>query len=237
MVRRRRAAEVTGSPAAGGGVDVGALDPLAAYVASWSEPHRPPAGPGEAELVARAEPSRPEPSRPEPPAAEERVSRFLAAGPVHGRGYDRIVERVFDLPDPDDEYRALEAALVVGDREHDSLAAALDRAEDNARRAHRLYVAAKLDRDRYEADAEVVTAALREQATDVLQQQKAAGLRSKAITDADVLAQCAAMHPDEWRDIVDRRSRARLTVEHLERLADLWVSRCRSLTALLSARR
>lgn len=169
-------------------------------------------------------------------ASEEDAARAMSDFVRSPGLYGAVVERIFDLPDPASEYEALEKHLTAGLGEHDSAARALDSAEDRARRAHRLYVNAKLDFERFQADAEVVTAALRQRAMEVLQRQKDAGQRSKAITDADVVAQCAAMFPDEWRDLADRRARAKLALEHLERFSDLWMSRCRSLSALVTRR-
>lgn len=170
-------------------------------------------------------------------AGAQSSAPFAGPMPEPGEGYARIVERVFSLPDPDAEYEALERALVLGTREFDSIHDALDHAEDNARRAHRLFVAAKLDYERFVADADVIEGAMRTEATADLQAEKESGARTKQITDADVRAKCAALFPDEFRDLAERRTSAKLAVEHLERFADLWVSRCRSLGGMLAARR
>jgi hypothetical protein len=159
------------------------------------------------------------------------------AKPEHEPGFARIVERVFDLPDPDAEYQHLEQALTVGSQEFDSLFAALDSAESNARRAHRLYVNARLEHDRYTHDCEVVTAALWSAAQASLQADKDAGLRTKQITDSDTRHKASELYPDEYRDISTRTAKADGMLKHLERLADLWQSRCRSLSALLATKR
>lgn len=170
-------------------------------------------------------------------APEQKASPFAGPMPVQAPGFGRITERVFDMPDPDAEYAVLEKALMLGKLETDSLASALDRAEDNARRAHRLYVAAKLDLERFTADAGLIEGAIRTEAAAELQREKDAGTRTKQITDADVTAKSAALFPDEWRDLAEKKVAAKLAVEHLERFADLWVSRCRSLGGLLASRR
>lgn len=162
---------------------------------------------------------------------------FAGPMPVLNDGFRRIEERVFDLPNPDAEYESLEGALSVGSRDTDDLARALDEAEDCARRAHRLYANAKLDLARFQADAEVIEGAIRTEAAAELQRERDSGLRTKQITDADVTAKAAALFPDEWRDLAARKVRAKLAVEHMERFADLWVSRCRSLGGLLASRR
>lgn len=164
------------------------------------------------------------------------------ASPVNGAattspGFMRIAERVFDLPDPDGEYAELEQALSLGSSEFDSIVKAVDAAEDDARRAHRLYVNAKLDYERFAADAALIEGAIRSEASAELQREKDSGVRTKQITDADVVAKCAALFPDEWRDLAEKRVRAKLSVEHLERFADLWVGRCRSLGGMLASKR
>lgn len=172
------------------------------------------------------------------PASVARGEEALpfAAQAEPGPGFGRIIERVFDLPDPEAEYQALEAALGAGSREQDSVAQALDGAEDYARRAHRLYVNAKVDLERFQADCDTVEGAMREQAVAALTVEKERGVRTKQITDADVRHRAAVMYPDEWRDALNRKAKGEGAVKHLERLADLWQGRCRSLAALLGRR-
>jgi len=157
--------------------------------------------------------------------------------PTHGKGYADIVERVFDLPDPEAEYDTLEKALKLGTQAFDSISSALDSAEDNARRAHRLYVNARVDAERFNIDAEVIEAAMRTNAIAELQREKDAGHRSKAITDSDTSAKVAAMFPDEFRDLAERKVKSRKMVEHLEAFAGLWRSRCYSLSKMLESKR
>lgn len=154
------------------------------------------------------------------------------AAPELGAGYSRIVETVFDLPNPEEVYGKLEADLMLGFREHDSVRAALDRAETNASTAHRLYVNAKVAHERFALDADLVEAGLWDAATHELQAEKDAGNRSKAITDSDVKHRCAALFPDEWREIQDRKARAKGMLDHMLRLADLWQQRSASLRKL-----
>lgn len=156
--------------------------------------------------------------------------------PSLSAGMNGIVVRVFDLPDPEGEYAELEGALSVGSRESDDIASSLDVAEDSARRAHRLFVNAKLDAERFAADAEVIEGALRGQAAAELQAEKESGARTKQITDADVRSKAALLFPDEWRALSEGKAKAELMVKHLERFADLWMRRCHSLGALLSRR-
>lgn len=164
------------------------------------------------------------------------VSSPIANLPALSAGMNGITVRVFDLPDPEGEYAELEGALSVGSRESDDIAKALDVAEDSARRAHRLYVNARLDAERFAADAEVIEGALRGQAAAELQAEKESGARTKQITDADVRGKAALLFPDEWRALSEGKAKAELMVKHLERFADLWMRRCHSLAALLARR-
>jgi hypothetical protein len=157
--------------------------------------------------------------------------------PAMGNGFERIKDTVFNMPDPDSEYADLEAALVMGNQQFDNVSTALDKAEDNARRAHRLYICARVEAEKFNIDADIVEGAMRAQAVSELQREKDAGIRTKQITDADTTAKLAALFPDEWRDLQERRIESRKMVEHLERFADLWRSRCYSLAKMLESRR
>lgn len=149
-------------------------------------------------------------------------------------GYRRIVVRVFDLPDPDAEYEALEVAL----RESQpSPVAALEIAEDNARRAHRLYVCARAAAEQFNIDASMIEAAMRTEALAAIAHDKASGHHNKTITEADITARIAVMFHDEYRDLQDRRIKSRKMVEHLEAFAQLWRSRCYSLSIIVGSRR
>lgn len=155
--------------------------------------------------------------------------------PAPGQGFDRIVETVFDLPDPMAEYEALEAALRTAPGAF--VNEALSAAEDHARRAHRLYVCARVDAERFNRDAATIEGAMRVQAVAELTSEKDAGTMKKQITEADIAARVATLYPDEVADLSDRRIRVRKMVEHMENFAALWKSRCVSLRSLLESRR
>ena len=152
--------------------------------------------------------------------------------PEHSPGFARIVEKTFDL-NIDEEYDSLEGQLVIKDAlTPQTIRAALNKAEDNARRAHQIYVAAKVEVDLFEIEAAKVEAAMRESVIKDMSADKAVKIRSKQITEGDVIARMALSYPDEYVAIVSRRSQAKQTVEHLKRLADLWQNRCRTLNSL-----
>lgn len=147
----------------------------------------------------------------------------------------RIFETLFEV-DIWEDFKRLKSALRVGEKHRDyaTLMKALDDAEDNARLAHSLFVNAKLITERFEADALLIEAGMRKEANGALQAEKAEGKRSKSITDADVVAQCATMYPDEWSRLQVERRQHKLTVSHLEHLVTCWTSRCRSLQTMVS---
>jgi hypothetical protein len=153
-------------------------------------------------------------------------------------GFQQIVETVF-VNDPKALYDHLEKQLVVGDKrtDHGTVAQHLDEAELNARNAHRLWQSAIVERKRWELDNEVVFSAMRGEATRALQHEKEAGTRAKQITDADVEARIATIYPEEYKAQEIRRVKMKAMVDSMGNLADVWMSRCKSLNALLSKQR
>lgn len=151
--------------------------------------------------------------------------------------FQRITARVFDLPDPAAEYDELERALKLGVTSYETIALAVDAAEDNARRAHRLYVCARVDAERFNIDSGIVEAAMRTEASAELQRERDSGSRTKQITEGDIAAKIASLFPDEHRDLSEKRIKNRKMVEHLEAFAGLWRSRCYTLAKILESKR
>lgn len=155
--------------------------------------------------------------------------------------HQRIVDVLFDMPDPMEVYSRVRKALSFGGRAssmgYGALVDALDEAEANAADAFQLLCDAKVTHDRFEMDAQVISGALREKSIMDLQAQKNAGERSKAITNDDITAVMAAKFHDEYRDLESRRSRAKRTVAALESLADLARERARDLRAMVAKAR
>lgn len=147
----------------------------------------------------------------------------------------RVVETVF-VVDIHDKWTRLRKALQVGENrsDHGALQKALDRAEWNAQEAHRLYVTAKLEMERWELENEVIFGGMWAEANHALNYEKEEGTRRKQITDADVRAKVASLHPVEWRTQEQKRRAVKLTVDSLSNLAECWMSRCRSLQAMLA---
>lgn len=168
------------------------------------------------------------------------VEAWAHSGPTMGAGYERIAKKLYSI-DEVGEYEHLEKALTLDGPAHRAdyatLVDALDQAEDNARRAHALYVNAAIAYDAFEIDARVVEGALREKVLGELQKEKAEGARSKAIVEKDIALESARAYPDEVRDLHARRAKAKRMVEHFERLADLWKARARALEVMVSTMR
>ena len=157
-------------------------------------------------------------------------------GPKLSASFAAITETVFELADPMTEYEVLEKALKLDDALAPAvLQAALNDAEDNARRAHRLYVIARADYERFESESRPVIEGMRDAANRELQAEKDNKQRSKAITEDDVIGRASVLFPDEWRSVHNRHVKAEGMLDHLKVLANLWAQRCYSLSTMLNA--
>lgn len=192
-------------------------------------------GPAEEEPVEREEAS------PPPPPEDGHHHRAPPLGaPSMGAGYERVMTTVFRV-DVEREFAELEGALKFDRPAHQldyaDLVDALDEATDNAKRAHRLFVNGKVALEVFEIDAALVMGDIRAQATNALQKEKEQGVRNKAITDADVESWMATKFADEYRANAERRAKAKRMVDHLERLSDLWKTRCAALDTMVKGSR
>lgn len=154
-------------------------------------------------------------------------------------GFQRILEKVF-IDDVLSTYEHLELELRLGAQDwadYAKLMSALDRAESNARLAHRLFTSAKCERERWELENQVVHASMREEALYDLNKEKKEGTRAKQITDADVVARCSSMFQEQWVAQQVRREKVKAMEDSLANLAELCASRCRSLQAMVMKQR
>jgi hypothetical protein len=172
-----------------------------------------------------------------PPAADE---LFADAKGSMGRGYERIQRHLFAI-DEWSEYEYLESRLRLDRPAHEAdyatLVDALDEAEDNARRAHRLYCCGRAALEVFESHATEREAAMRAACSEELEKLKAEGAMTKRIANADIDALMAQKHPDEVRAIAEERAKSKRMVEHFERLSELWQSRARSLQVMITTMR
>jgi hypothetical protein len=157
--------------------------------------------------------------------------------PAIKHGFGEVIEIVFKLDDPAGELEMLIDKLSLTEQlEQGVLEQALNEAQDYARRAHRLFVLAKVENAAFGIECAEVDAAIRDAAKAALEQEKKDGKRTKQITDAEIVAEMAQRFPDAWATIQSRRERAKRMVDHLQRLADLWQQRCHDVRALLGKR-
>jgi hypothetical protein len=156
--------------------------------------------------------------------------------PQMSRDFEWVTTYVYTIPDPFRLYLKLEGELTVGIKRGDrgTLLECLDKAEKNARDAHRLYLQAHLEWEKFDRTCEVLRASMRDQATTELQAEKDKGSRSKQITDADVLSRMASMFHEEWEYQEAKRQRGKGMVKDCEKLADLWMLRVRTLQTMIS---
>jgi len=150
----------------------------------------------------------------------------------------RVIEHIYSV-DIRKTYDRLQENLTIGSERSDygTVLLHLDYAETNARDAHRLFLSAKIERERYEHEYEPIRGAMWERATARLQAEKERGTRSKQITIDDVKANIMQTNPDEWKAHEIRLSKLKGAEDHLKEFADLWKSRCRTLQTILSTLR
>jgi hypothetical protein len=104
------------------------------------------------------------------------------------------------------------------------------------REAHRLYITARLDMERFDVDYDQIVGSMREEAARSLQREKDSGVRSKAITEADVTARVSDLFPDEVLTASERKLQTRKTVEHLKHLVEVFKARGFALLALAGSK-
>lgn len=151
-------------------------------------------------------------------------------------GLERIAERLYKI-DIAETAKHLAGEIRVGEKRGDfgTLQRVVDDAVANAKAANALYLNAKALFEEWEAEASIVMAPIRSVATAALQAEKAAGERSKAITDADVEAKMAALYPDEFKAHAVKRAKLKGTVEHLQNDSELWAKqRCKHVDTMLA---
>lgn len=160
-----------------------------------------------------------------------------AGPPTMGKGFSHILETIFSEDvDVESEYAAIEDSLSIKESLTPGvLKEATNRAEEMARRAFRLYVLAKIEHDAYVRESDAMLADLRKVAVAALERDRVNKVRTKNITDVDVLSTIAELYPEQWKDLSDRRSKADGMLAYLSNLASLSKSRCFSVSKMLGA--
>jgi hypothetical protein len=159
-------------------------------------------------------------------------------GATVSEAWAQVVETIYSV-DVVQEFARLQDNLQMGEDRSDYLTVLrhIDRAETNARMAHKLALSARKERIRFESNNERVSAELRDGAYRSLQSEKDAGERSKAITDGDVKSRMHTLFPDEVTAQELLREQVKGMEEHCEHLVTVWMSRCRTLNTILQTLR
>lgn len=112
------------------------------------------------------------------------------------------------------------------------------------RRAHELgpdvlmelydcYFQVKAAREEWELQNDSLFGDMREQATQLLQDEKDRKIRSKAITEKDVDSKCAAIFQDEWTRQQMKRSRMEMVEARMKACIEVATVRCRHLDTMM----
>ena len=162
--------------------------------------------------------------------------RGFPNAPDMQRGFQTIVKDIFaEGYNVVEEWKEIRAAMIVSDSlSPERLRRAANEQEDVSIRAHRLYVVAKVEVSAYMRETEAIYGAIRESAVQSLEKQKAAKTRTKQITDPDVKAEAARLHPDEWAEICTRREWAEGMLSQLLRLSETAKSRCYTVSNMMA---
>jgi len=150
------------------------------------------------------------------------------------RGFQEIVRDLFeDGFDVLAEYRAIRESLSIkGALTPGTIQAAANETERMADRAFRLYCVALNEHDAYLREIAVIEAALRDSATAHLEREKAQKIRTKMITEGDIAATIAQLHPDEWERVQLRKNHAERMLSYIGNLSTLAKSRCFSVSKM-----
>lgn len=156
-----------------------------------------------------------------------------------GEHWDQVISTIYEPFDVVQEYKRLTACLEIGD-ERQSTGVVMkhaDRAEENWRKAQRLYAKALAEQLRYKHTSELALAPLRAAANRELTAEKRSGDRPKAITDGDTRAKMIELFHDEVSSQEATDLRMTGMVDSCKHLMECWQSRCRTLQGMLAKTR
>lgn len=148
----------------------------------------------------------------------------------------KLVERTFAPIDWEKILDRFDAWMSLGDRRGE---------EAYIRRAHEegpaivrdmldVSIQIRFAREAWELENDVMLGSMRQQATEVLEQEKERKIRTKTITEADVAKKCASMFPDEWAAQEKRRLQYSLVEERAKKAYDVATLRCRHLDSMMA---
>jgi hypothetical protein len=142
----------------------------------------------------------------------------------------KIIRSIFEI-DLWPSWERINKQLSSGEKRNDyaTVQKHLDEGEEMARLAHQVFVNFKIEFRQFEIDSEIAHAPMRDEANAILQAEKKGGERNKAITDADVNAKMAELHPDAFRRYTIEKAKFELAVAHAEKMTKIWNDRTRDL--------
>jgi hypothetical protein len=157
--------------------------------------------------------------------------------------FGRIVECILEVEDVEATYAEIEDWLRPVDafKDHGVLARQLERGEILARKAHAMWMAAKLAKDAHESDNAGAFGAMRKFAVETLEKEKdllkAEKKTAKQINETDIELEVARQFVTDYRQHQIGRRKAKILDESLAHLVDTCASKIRSLQALLGKQR
>jgi hypothetical protein len=151
--------------------------------------------------------------------------------------YPIVVERTFAPRDWNELFDRIDAWLELGDKRSEKafVRKGLEQGPALVRDAFGAYLQIKQVREDWELRNDVVLGCMREQANEVLQAEKNRGVRSKAITEADVDKKVAQMFPDEHAEQESKRRKYKLVEDRAKHYVEVATLRCRVLDTLLKS--
>lgn len=164
-----------------------------------------------------------EPVRAQVPSANER----------HPAPWGQVIRDVFDL-DVHATYTRLVDELTLGDNasEYGTVLRALDNSSRNLFEAARMARKAKIADLHFGTELDQELEVLRTAASKALQEEKAAGQRSKAATIQDINDRMLASWPDQVTSIRTRKEEMHGALRSIEALEVAWRERCQALRVL-----
>lgn len=158
-----------------------------------------------------------------------------AEKPIDDR-YPALVERAFapiDWGAIMDEFEAWNS-LGIARTSEQFIRKAHEEGPEIIRKLYDVYLQVKFAREKWELENDVVLGGMREAANDALQGEKARGVRSKAITEADIEKQVATMFPDEWAKQESRRKQYKATEDRAKHNVEVANARQKTLDTMMN---
>lgn len=150
--------------------------------------------------------------------------------------YGALVERTFGPLDWNGVIDRYEAWLSLGERrtEEAFIRKAHEEGPSILQSLHDTYIQAKVAREEWELENDVMFGRMREAANESLQGEKARGVRSKQITEKDIDMECSRMFHDEWVVQESKRKRHKAVEDRLKACIEVAQYRCKGLDGMMA---